>query len=156
MKIKERKKANKNTITNINSLGEQRDDREERKENKLRDKEEERKRRILRIWDENKSCCIFNPLRKNIDFNKAKPTDYTINKHIHLPKPLPVEEEFQCKIRKKSYMKAFYTDKKEISNKFRDNGKKHSSSCKSRNNIERKEEKAEEASNLTKKEKMGL
>ena len=78
------------------------------------EKEKEREKRISEVWKDNESRFIYNPLKGNIDFNSARPTDYTINKHMYLPKPLSIEEEFECEIRKKKYMSAFKEYREEM------------------------------------------
>ena len=79
-----------------------------------KDKESLREEVIRELWDDNEERFIYNPIKKTINFTKARPTDYVLNKHIHLPKPLEIEEEINCEIRKKEFMKAFkeYTDRK--------------------------------------------
>ena len=62
---------------------------------------------INKIWDENESRFIFNPMRRTINFNKARPTDYVLNKHINLPKPLPIEKELECEIKRRELLDAY-------------------------------------------------
>ena len=69
--------------------------------------EEERKKLLEKLWDRNESRFIFNPLRKSINFNKARPTDYILNKHMTLPKPLSMDEELECEIKRRELMDTY-------------------------------------------------
>ena len=71
-----------------------------------------RKLNLDRTWKENEDRFLYNPFTKQIDFRKLRPTDYKLNKHINLPKPLSVEQEIECELRRRDYMKSFdqFTD----------------------------------------------
>ena len=62
---------------------------------------------LEKTWKENEKRFLYNPFTKEIDFRNFRPTDYTLNKHINLPKPLSVEQELDCEVRRRDYMKAF-------------------------------------------------
>ena len=51
---------------------------------------------IQDLWNENQERFIYNPLKGSVNFNKARPTDYILNKHTNLPKPLEMEKEIDC------------------------------------------------------------
>ena len=69
-------------------------------------------------WEENVERFTFKPIEKTINFNMARPTDYILNKHINMPKPLSVEDELECELRRRGYMKAFkeYEDERKAAN----------------------------------------
>ena len=140
-------------------------------------KKKTRGERIAELWSENKEKYPYDPLNKSVSFAKVKPTDYKLNKYIHLPKPLDSEGEFFCELRRRKYMKTFEdylslvektqrekdTKSKregEMNNKepkLRDLGEKVTTNEKklSRSNNKRGKIKLED-SNLNKKEKEGL
>ena len=70
-------------------------------------RESTRKLNLNRIWNENEHRFLYNPFSKEIDFRKFRPTDYNLNKHINLPRPLTVEQELDCELRRRDYMKVF-------------------------------------------------
>ena len=112
-----------------------------------KDKESLREEVIRELWDDNEERFIYNPIKKTINFTKARPTDYVLNKHIHLPKPLEIEEEINCEIRKKKFMKAFkeYTDRK-----------KETGETRARTKRKKERHLKEGLSNLTASERKGL
>ena len=69
--------------------------------------ETERQQNLWKVWQENENRFIYHPLKEKIDFRCVRPTDYTLNKRINLPKPLKVENELECEIRKREYMQTF-------------------------------------------------
>ena len=76
------------------------------------------------VWKQEKHRYIYDPFCKEINFNDRRPTDYKLNKRTKLPKPLDLEGEFMCEIRKRSIFKA-YEKYKSLSlrgNKLRKNG----------------------------------
>ena len=76
------------------------------------------------MWKQEKHRYIYDPFCKEINFNDRRPTDYKLNKRTKLPKPLDLEGEFMCEIRKRSIFKA-YEKYKSLSlrgNKLRKNG----------------------------------
>ena len=68
---------------------------------------ERRHQDLLRIWQENEDRFLYNPLKNKLDFRGFRPTDYTLNKRITLPKPLKVDQELECEIRRRDFMNAF-------------------------------------------------
>ena len=66
-----------------------------------------RKQDLMRVWQENEDRFIHNPLSNSIDFRNYRPTDYTLNKRIHMPKPMKVDQELECEIRRRDYMRVF-------------------------------------------------
>ena len=63
-------------------------------------------------FEDVKERFTFNPLRKSLNFNKKRVTDYKLNKHIKLPKPLKTDSEFECEVRRRYYLSAFNKYKK--------------------------------------------
>ena len=59
------------------------------------------------IWKQERHRYIYDPFCKEINFNDRRPTDYKMNKRTKLPKPLDIEGEFMCEIRKRSIYKAY-------------------------------------------------
>ena len=66
-----------------------------------------RQERISEIWNQSKNRFSYNPVSKSVNFSKKRPTDYKLNKFIHLPKPLNAEGEFFCEMRRRKYTEAF-------------------------------------------------
>ena len=114
----------------------------------------ERDKKIEEIWRENRDRFIFNPFEKTINFNSARPTDYILNKHINMPKPLSPEEELECELRRRGYMKAFteYEEEKKKEGHIA-SGMKGSNTLKNKKNAKTE---GEALSNLTGSEKKGL
>ena len=74
---------------------------------------EDNEREVLyKKFEETKARFIFNPLKKTLNFNKKRVTDYKLNKHIILPKPLGTDSEFECEVRRRQYLAAFNKYKK--------------------------------------------
>ena len=42
-----------------------------------------------------------------------RPTDYKLNSRVILPKPLDVENEYSCEYKRRAYLEAFHSHKKE-------------------------------------------
>ena len=71
------------------------------------DKETVRKEKINKIWSEMRNSFIYDPLRESVCFINRRPTDYKMNKHVNLPKPLSAESEFECELRRKEFSEVF-------------------------------------------------
>ena len=69
--------------------------------------EEERKREINKKWAESKHKYVFDPLTRIVDFSDRRPSDYKLNKTVHLPKPLESQEEFHCELRRREFLATF-------------------------------------------------
>ena len=61
---------------------------------------------IEKLYFESENRFIYNPIEKSIDFRGRRATDYKLNRSVKLPKPLPAEDEFQCEVRRRSYLAA--------------------------------------------------
>ena len=107
------------------------------KRHKLRNKKKEALERDVRkldaakelrddLWAHQKNRMSFNPLDKSLNFNNMNATDYKLNKRINLPKPLSIDEEFRCEIRRRAYIKSF-KDFKNVKQESPNNKKKGSS-----------------------------
>ena len=83
---------------------------------KLHDNETDRLEKINKIFNENRKRKIFDPFRKTINFNERRVTDYKLNKHVNLPKPLHCDAEFQCETKRRIFMGAFKNYQKEVQN----------------------------------------
>ena len=59
------------------------------------------------LWEDESHSYVYDPFNKEVDFSKRRPTDYKLNSRIILPKPLPIDGEFQCEVRKRSYLHSF-------------------------------------------------
>ena len=76
--------------------------------NKEKIKRRERENdRLLNLWQDNKEKYVYNPLTNKASFARRKPTDYKMNKFVHLPRPLHGDEEFLCETRRRKYLKAY-------------------------------------------------
>ena len=62
---------------------------------------------LQKIFEENEQRFTFNPIEKTVKFTHKRPTDYKLNRHVKLPRPLSTDQEFECETRRRSYIKAF-------------------------------------------------
>ena len=69
--------------------------------------EKNREDTLKHIWEESKHRHIFDPFTKVVDFSNRRPTDYEMNTRVKLPRPLDLEGEFQCEIRRRAYKETF-------------------------------------------------
>ena len=67
-------------------------------------KNKEREEKIAEIRNYSKDRFIYDPLHKSVSFCRRKPTDYKLNRYVHLPEPLDCDGEFQCELRRRKYM----------------------------------------------------
>ena len=63
--------------------------------------------KLNEVFRENQNKFIFNPVDNMINFNKRRATDYKLNKSIKLPRPMEANDEFQCEMKKREYVRAF-------------------------------------------------
>ena len=68
---------------------------------------DDRLQRLFDKFEDAKERFTFNPLEKTLNFNKKRVTDYKLNKHVKLPKPLKTDSEFECEVRRRHYLSAF-------------------------------------------------
>ena len=59
------------------------------------------------MWSKVSHRYIYDPFSKVIDFSHRRPTDYKFNARIKLPKPMDVESEFTCELKRREYIKTF-------------------------------------------------
>ena len=113
--------------------------------------------RIEQIWNENEDRFIYNPVKGSVNFNRARPTDYVLNKHTNLPKPLKIDQEIECEIKKREILKAFNEFKTER-NKDQQRKRKKKNINTNKIKVKKKKENFEMSnmSNLTESEKRGL
>ena len=127
-------------------------------------KNKQREKKIREIWNKSKNRYVYNPIEKSISFSKRRPTDYKLNKFIHLPKPLSNEQEFYCEMRRRRYEQVLetyqkHTEKKNTSKGPTDNTRKEKCGKKKmeiRNKEEVKRRKMVGELNLSKRERNGL
>ena len=74
----------------------------EKEKSLLKEKDE-----LYNLWDQYKDRYVYNPMTNTVNFSRRKPTDYKLNKFVHLPRPLDSEGEFQCELRRRKYIKAY-------------------------------------------------
>ena len=68
------------------------------------------------LWKDCKHRYIYDPFKKDINFNWRRVTDYKMNKRIMLPKALDPEAEFQCETRRRKFWSVFNKYKQKASN----------------------------------------
>ena len=74
---------------------------------------------LIKFFNENRDRKVFDPISKTVDFSGRRPTDYKLNKHVILPKPIDSLGEFECELRRREYMGVFNKVKQQEENKDR-------------------------------------
>ena len=108
------------------------------------------------LWQESKHRHIFDPFEKIMNFRYRRPTDYKLNTRVKLPRPLSLEEEFNCETRRRIYKNTFDEYKTKIKGAEKE-GMKINKEKKNKNGRKRggKKRKARSILNMTETEKDG-
>ena len=125
-----------------------------------KEKEKARLSRLSDIWSDTKDQFAYDPISRTLDFNGVRPTAYKHNKHVKLPQPLNIDEEFKCEFRRREYLRVLKEYKDTVGQDYikrKMKGENTKNKIADRDNVhKRKNNVKDEILNLPVSERIGL